>query len=413
MSNISNRHRVVLISTGPIGPKGDTGNVGSIGPSGSSQPFTETSTGTWTTENNIIVSGSVTVKGHLLPAGPYTANTSSYDLGSPTTAWRDLYVSNGSIRMISGSDTATLSFTNGNFIVSGAAISSTDGFSGLVDDSTFNAFTSSIQTTVTAIQSLTSSIIELNNTTASLLTVIRYEADSGSFNDLIGAVLTLGQNNQTDLSEYITNNDIVVSQLQTDIITITNEYVSSSDLATATVLSSSFAFTSSYINPTFISASAAASGFGSGGVDTSNLVTLSTFNTFTSSINSALTDYALINGNNTFVGRQVISGSLNGNVSTVTEDTSSILDCREGNFFTLTLGSSTTTTIQLTNISPGQTVNLQIIMGGSNTINFHASIKQSAGATYTPSTGAGEVDILTFISFDGSDIYMSYVQNLV
>ena len=59
------------------------------------------------------ITGSLTVKGHLLPGGPYTANTSSYDLGSATAAWRDIYVSNGTVNFISGSQKATISFTNG------------------------------------------------------------------------------------------------------------------------------------------------------------------------------------------------------------------------------------------------------------------------------------------------------------
>jgi len=56
---------------------------------------------------------SLTVTGHLIPGGTITDNTSSYDLGSATAAWRDLYVSNGSINLISGSQSASISFTNG------------------------------------------------------------------------------------------------------------------------------------------------------------------------------------------------------------------------------------------------------------------------------------------------------------
>lgn len=55
----------------------------------------------------------LTVTGHLIPGGTITDNTSSYDLGSSTAAWRDLYVSNGSINLISGSQSASISFTNG------------------------------------------------------------------------------------------------------------------------------------------------------------------------------------------------------------------------------------------------------------------------------------------------------------
>lgn len=61
----------------------------------------------WATPGTIILSGS------LIPAGPYTSGTSSYDLGSATAAWRDLYVSNGTINMIDGASTAQIKFRNG------------------------------------------------------------------------------------------------------------------------------------------------------------------------------------------------------------------------------------------------------------------------------------------------------------
>ncbi len=61
----------------------------------------------WTTPGTILFSGS------LIPAGPYSSDTSSYDLGSSTAAWRDLYVSNGTINMIDGNNRAAIKFTNG------------------------------------------------------------------------------------------------------------------------------------------------------------------------------------------------------------------------------------------------------------------------------------------------------------
>lgn len=55
----------------------------------------------------------ITITGNVLPGPPITNNTSSWSLGSPTLAWKDLYVSNGSVYFISGSNTASISFTNG------------------------------------------------------------------------------------------------------------------------------------------------------------------------------------------------------------------------------------------------------------------------------------------------------------
>ena len=78
---------------------------------------TDTSVGFITLQaKNIELTGStgttITAYGNILPGGPYTNNTSSFNLGSPTAAWKDLYVSNGSINFISGSRSASIQFNN-------------------------------------------------------------------------------------------------------------------------------------------------------------------------------------------------------------------------------------------------------------------------------------------------------------
>ena len=62
------------------------------------------------------VSGATTIFGNLIPGGPYEAGgyTSSYSLGTSESVWRDLWVSNNSIHLVSGSgDVANISFDNG------------------------------------------------------------------------------------------------------------------------------------------------------------------------------------------------------------------------------------------------------------------------------------------------------------
>ena len=108
-----------------------------------------------------------------------------------------------------------------------------------------------------------------------------------------------------------------------------------------------------------------------------------------------------------------VTGKLYGNVWSVTPAGKTILDCSLANFFTLTLSASETTEIDLSNFSPGQTVNLKITMGGSNTITFAGKIKQSNESPYIPSSGPNEVDILTFIAFDASTVYVSHINNLL
>ena len=87
------------------------------------------------------------------------------------------------------------------------------------------------------------------------------------------------------------------------------------------------------------------------------------------------------------------------------------MDCSTDNFFTLQLVQGTNTYINPTNIAAGQTINLRVNTTGSATVSFPTSVKQASGATYTPTTTTG-VDIVTFISFDASSLYLSNVKNL-
>lgn len=51
-------------------------------------------------ENDISLTGSITIGGNIIPSSSTTDTTSSFDLGSPTSAWRELYVSTASINFV-------------------------------------------------------------------------------------------------------------------------------------------------------------------------------------------------------------------------------------------------------------------------------------------------------------------------
>ena len=51
---------------------------------------------------NVTISGSILVSGSLIPNTDGVSITSSFDLGSPTNAWKDIYVSNGTINFLDG-----------------------------------------------------------------------------------------------------------------------------------------------------------------------------------------------------------------------------------------------------------------------------------------------------------------------
>jgi len=122
-------------------------------------------------------------------------------------------------------------------------------------------------------------------------------------------------------------------------------------------------------------------------------------------------------GSNTFTGNQVFSGSVRGAINSlsISSNTAS-LDCSLGNFFTLILANGTGTQLQPTNIQPGQTINVRISQPattGSGQITFPSSVKQVSGSAYTPTQGASAQDIITFISYDTTNLYLSNVKNFV
>jgi len=124
------------------------------------------------------------------------------------------------------------------------------------------------------------------------------------------------------------------------------------------------------------------------------------------SLIAATSSYARIDTNNTFVGDQTISGSVNGNVEAITiaSQTASI-DCGLGNFFTVTLPTGSDTHFTATNIIPGQTISLKVRTLNNTTASIDSnSIRMLGGVGYSPSQ-ANSQDILTFVTFDSNYLY--------
>lgn len=109
----------------------------------------------------------------------------------------------------------------------------------------------------------------------------------------------------------------------------------------------------------------------------------------------------------------IISGSLRGVVKplTIASSTAS-LSMSGSNFYTLQLVSGSDTYVSPTHILPGQTVSLQVNTTGSGTVSFPSIVKQPSGSSYTPTATTG-VDVLTFITFDNSNVYLANVKNLI
>jgi hypothetical protein len=63
---------------------------------------------------NATFSGSVLVSGSIVPNVPAGSSTSSFSLGSPTAAWKDIYVSNGTINFLNSAGQVQSTLGTGN-----------------------------------------------------------------------------------------------------------------------------------------------------------------------------------------------------------------------------------------------------------------------------------------------------------
>ena len=117
---------------------------------------------------------------------------------------------------------------------------------------------------------------------------------------------------------------------------------------------------------------------------------------------------------NTFIGNQIFSGSVQGDVHTISiaSNTASI-DCSQGNFFNLTNGNASPTHLIATNITGGRTITLRVNKTNSNaTFDIDTgSIQFPLGNSYEITTGNNVEDVLTFVSFDNTALYAAAGKN--
>ena len=133
-----------------------------------------------------------------------------------------------------------------------------------------------------------------------------------------------------------------------------------------------------------------------------------------------------ITGSTTLIGNQTITGSLNvtgsifisGSVyanttsQSVVSNTAS-LDFTAANFFMVQLGSNVTTHISASNLRAGQSVNVLVTTGTNSTASFSTNVRQPSGSFYLPTSGSGNKDVLSFVSFDSSNLYLVAVNQMI
>jgi hypothetical protein len=117
-------------------------------------------------------------------------------------------------------------------------------------------------------------------------------------------------------------------------------------------------------------------------------------------------------GSNTFVGNQIITGSLvtTGSISsnvtalTIVSNTAS-MDLSTNNLFTIQLPNTSSTFINITNPRRGQTAMLELSQSLANaTVTFSSNVTFPSGSAYTASFTNNAVDIVSFVSFNGSTL---------
>ena len=389
---------------------------------------------------SITHTGSLDVLGDITASGNIRATIGNFD----TINTRLLHVTEESASVIlsSGSNVIGDDITDTQTIVGITTISGSLGVTGTqsntgsltvsgdISSSTLNGvgnvteYSSSVDSRINSLSNRTgsvdSSIVALNAFTSSQLSInsgyntftSSYYVDSASFDSRVTAL--------EDFSSSLVADFVTDTELSSALESVTSSLQAEID----TKLDSSW--TSSVFTPF------------SSSVDSriDSKLDISTFTSFSSSVDSriltnagditslsasiAVTDlnqqnqidslisatgsYARLDIDNNFSGSQIITGSVNGNVEslTVTSQTASI-DCSQGNFFTLELPSGATH-FEATNIVPGQTISLRLGANSGRTVTFDSSIELPVGLTYSPSVSSS-YDLLTFVSFDTTTLY--------
>ena len=120
----------------------------------------------------------------------------------------------------------------------------------------------------------------------------------------------------------------------------------------------------------------------------------------------------VIDGTET-LGDTNVDGKLTGTVNTISDAAgTTALDCSVGNYFTLAMPAGGTTVLTPSNITAGQTINIEITQNATAaTLTYDNTIEFPGGTPFTISTGVGAVDVLTLVSFDGVNLKATGLAN--
>lgn len=122
-------------------------------------------------------------------------------------------------------------------------------------------------------------------------------------------------------------------------------------------------------------------------------------------------------GNAQISGSLGVTGSMSGFVNTlsVASSTASV-NFNDGNMFTITLPTGSVTHITPTNIRRGQTCNIQISQASSATtgsVTFSPNVLFAGGNDYQVTATGSAIDLLTFVSLDGTNVLGTSIKNFL
>jgi hypothetical protein len=341
---------IVLSSAGT----GSTGNFGAI--SGSGLDIT----GNANIGGNLVLGGNITIGDNTADSVNVVASLSSslipqtdniFDLGSLTKAWRDLYISTGSIKMVSnGVVVSTLSNTGNGFLLDQGVTARGD---------------SSFGTSSAAVTSVTGSL-----------------KVSGSIS-LIGALSASTITGIGNVSLYSTSVDsrlVTVEAVSASVKAVTDTFATSASVASATATSiTSLSSSVKAVTDTFATSASVAS------------ATATSISTLSGSVKTVTDTFATSASVASATATSI--STLSGSVKTVTDALSGRVTTLEGTDISITLTGDVTgtgTITNLANVSFATTIAANsVALGTDTTGDYVASLVAGTGVTLSNNSGEG------------------------
>jgi len=112
-------------------------------------------------------------------------------------------------------------------------------------------------------------------------------------------------------------------------------------------------------------------------------------------------------------GSLTVTGSYAGNVisASISSNTASI-NLSAAQYYTC-LVSASTTFFNVTGVQPGETATLVLTTVGNATASFSSNVKQPSGSLYRPTQGTGNIDVLSLVAVDSTNVYLVAAKKFV